>query len=268
MFRLVLTLILVLVSIALAAKDDIPAALQEMEEKAALRNAEVLGALLHQHDRAAAVATDLLLKVRGFKRNKNIDGWITEAKEDLIYVTFFGHDEEGSLVAFYRVAINSNGKALAKPSALRPPEALTEFGLAAARARSIAMASSFQACAEQYNTVTLPDSASLDRWVVYLLPATKKSKVIPAGGSYRVEVDIPTGAASIHPYTRTCIQLQNDPRAVALTITHLLHSVPTELHVLWSMWAEKPLYVATPPYGTIWSVDGANIRLIERREKE
>jgi len=54
----------------------------------------------------------------------------------------------------------------------------------------------------------------------------------------------------------------------ALMITHLLDPIPTEAHVFWSIWAHKPLYVATPPNGTIWVVEGSKIRLVERKPAE
>lgn len=265
--RLLLIPSIALVSGMTVAQDELPAALPPLQEDAAIRTAEHVGALLYQHDRAAAVATDALAKVRGFRRNKNLEGWITEARSDSIAVTFVGREKSGSLAAFYRVAIDANGAVVGRASSLRPPEPLTEFETAAAQARDLAVRSAFQPCAEKYNSVVLPSGSSQDEWIVYLLPGTTKRAVVPIGGSYRVEVDIRTGLATVRPYTKTCIQLQNDPRAVSLMVTHLLDSVPTDVHVFWSIRAQKPIYVATPPHGTVWSVEGAKIRLVERREE-
>ena len=51
-------------------------------------------------------------------------------------------------------------------------------------------------------------------------------------------------------------------------ITHLLDPIPTEAHVFWSLWARKPMYVATPPNGTIWVVDDGKIKLVERKSRK
>lgn len=267
MLRLALVLILTALWNSAVAQDERPAQLPPMEEEAALRTAEVVGALLYRHDQAAAVATDALAKVRGFKRNRNLEGWITEAQGDSISVTFIGRENGEPLAALYRVRVDASGQVEGAPAALKPAEPLTEFESAAAQARSLALRSPFQPCSEKYNSVVIPNNSSSDEWVVYLLPGTTNRNVVPIGGSYRIDVNIRTGTAMVHPYTKTCIQLQNDPRAVGLAITHLLHSVPTDVHVFWSIWAKKPLYIATPPHGTVWSIEGQKIRLVERREE-
>ena len=104
-------------------------------------------------------------------------------------------------------------------------------------------------------------------WVVYLLPGTTKNNVVPLGGTYRIDV---SGSEVVgqRGFTRTCISLRTDPKAVSLMITHLLDPTPTEAHVFWSLWARKPMYVSTSPNGTIWAVDGSKIRLLERKAGE
>jgi hypothetical protein len=127
----------------------------------------------------------------------------------------------------------------------------------------MAVASDFQPCSERYNSVVLPQGSDLDSWSVYLLPGTSKRNLIPIGGSYRVNVNLRTGVANVRPFTKTCIQLEKDPKAVGLMISHLLDPVPTEVHVFWSIWAEQPFYVATAPAGRFWVVNGDRIKLIE-----
>jgi hypothetical protein len=150
-------------------------------------------------------------------------------------------------------------------AALESPTKLTAYESGAASARSAATTSKFQRCAEKYNSVVLPAAdASGTNWVVYLLPGTTRNDVVPIGGTYRVETN---GAdiVSQRGFTRTCIALQTDPRAVGLVITHLLDAVPTEAHVFWSLWAKKPMYVSTPPNGTVWVIEGSKIKLVERK---
>lgn len=264
--RLLVLLAVALISTLAVAQDEPLAALPPLEEEAALRSAEEVGALLYRHDRAAARATDSLAKVRGFKRRKDLIGWITEARGDEVVVTFLGRDKVGSLMAYYRVRVDGSGAVVGKPSVLKVPEPLTEFEAAAAQARSTALASTFQSCAKTYNTVVMPEESDPDAWVVYLLPGTTKRNIVPIGGSYRFDVNNRTGVANVQPYTKTCIQLENDPKSAGLMVTHLLDPVPTDIHVFWSIWAQKPLYVATPPYGTVWSINDGKIGLVKRRD--
>jgi len=48
-------------------------------------------------------------------------------------------------------------------------------------------------------------------------------------------------------------------------ITHLLDPAPTEARVFWSLWAGKPMFVATPPDGTMWKIENGGIELAERK---
>ncbi|HMN35309.1 MAG TPA: hypothetical protein PKE36_07855 [Chiayiivirga sp.] len=249
------------------AQDEI-VTLSPPEEAAAIASAERIGESLFRHDRAAAVATDAALRIRGFKRNKTLRGWITtEHADDGIDVVFFGGTDEASPAEFYRVAVDSSGAVRGKPRISTPPLPLQGAELAAARAHLMAESVEFTPCSNQYNSVTLPADEGSERWSIYFLPGTKKGGVVPIGGSQRVSVDLATGETQIRPYTRTCVTLQNDPRAVALMMTHLLDAVPTEVHVFWSLWVGKPIFLSTPD-GTLWSVEGSTVRMVKRRGAE
>jgi len=100
---------------------------------------------------------------------------------------------------------------------------------------------------------------------VYLLPATTKQGVVPIGGSYRVS--IADGAVeSTHATTRTCIALSNPKEAIGLMITHLMDPMPTEVHVFWSLWAHKSLFVATEAGN--WAIEDGKVSLVSRRDDE
>lgn len=252
-------------STALAASPgDLPAELPPAEEAAALRAASGTGMRIFEHDRAAAAATDALGRERAFRRDRGGRGWITEAQDDGILVTFLGAGAEGEPVARFRVRVDREGRVVGRPSVLETPQPLNDFEAAAARARALAVETGFAPCTERYNAVVLPAGEGLDAWVAYLLPGTTRRNVVPVGGTYRVDIGLAAGAVALRPYTRTCIQLENEPRAVGLMITHLLDAVPTEVHVFWSLWAGKPIYVATPPNGAVWAVEGASVRNVSR----
>ena len=217
---------------------------------------EAAGRAIFEHDRAAAVATDVAMAQRAFKRDKRVRGWLTEARDGGIIVTFI--DETPS--ALYRVLVSAEGE----PSPLLPleaPEPLSAFESGAAAARRLALAAPFQACSRTYNTVVLPDAAFDGGWVVYLLPGTTRHDVVPVGGTYRLEVRDGAVAAQ-RGFTRSCIALNRGPDVAAMMITHILDPVPTEAHVYWSLWADTPMYVSTE--GGVWKIEQGRVSAVSR----
>ena len=260
MNRHFIAFLLALSCLVARADEPLPSALPADQEAAALRAAESTGLAIYRHDHAAAIATDAALKIRAFKKDKRVRGWVTEEREGLITVTFV----DQMPMALYRATVSSAGDLVGDVAVLESPTPLTEFEAGAAAARALALATEFQPCSEKYNSVVLPLNDGISqKWSVYLLPATTKDNVVPIGGTYRIETDDASVVAR-RAFTRTCIALPTDPRAVALMVTHLLDATPTEAHVFWSLWAHKGMYVATPPNGTIWSIEGGKIRLVER----
>lgn len=247
------------------AEEPLSQELPPEQEAAAIRMAEATGLDIYRHDHAAAVATDAARKLRKFKKDKRIRGWITEEQQDGIVVTFI----DQTPAALYRTMVSGDGVS-GPVTAYQSPVALSEYEAGAAAARKAAMESQFQPCTQNYNPVVLPRVALLpvtpeSGWVVYLLPGTTKTDVVPIGGTYRMEID-GSGVVNQRGFTRTCISLQNDPRAVGLMITHLLDPIPTEVHVFWSLWVGKSMAVATPPHGSVWMIEDGRIKLIRRGE--
>lgn len=262
-----LALTLVVVSFAAGAEDQLPAELTPDQEKLAIDLAESAGMAIYRHDHAAAIATDSVRSLRAFRKDKRLRGWITEESGSAIVVTFVGAPAGQPVAALYRVVTSEYGQVVGDPVALDDPVPLTPFEASAAAARDTAVASGFEPCASKYNAVVLPsDSGSVRHWVVYLLPATTDQHVVPIGGTFRIELDSDGKTViSKRPFTRTCITLSRGGSTVALTVTHLLDSTPTEAHVFWSLWAGVPLYVMTPPNGTVWGIENGLIKLVERR---
>lgn len=236
-------------------------------ELAAMQTAQVLGAQAFRHDRAAWLATDALRELRSFKRDRRVQGWITQSREGAIQVTVIGGSTDEP-VALYRATISDSGSVVGTPETLKSPEPLDAFERAAARARAKAFASNFTPCSKTYNSIVLPVDHSIDQWIVYLFPGTTKRNVVPIGGSYRLDVDLANDSAELRAYTRSCIELQNDPGAVGLMITHLMDPVPTDAHVFWSLWAGKALYVGTTPSGSFWAIENGQIRLVQRKGRD
>lgn len=255
---------LLLACLAAAADDDLPQALPPEQEATAIAAAETLGRAIFEHDRAAAVATDVARAQRSFKRDRRVRGWLTEARDDGIAVTFIDQTPN----ALYRVMVSPAGQG-GPLVALEAPEPLSAFEADAAAARAAALGASYEACSKTYNSVVLPPAAGTDdAWAVYLLPGTTRRDTVPIGGTFRV--DVRDGAVvSQRAFTRSCIALPHDrDRGGVLMITHLLDAVPTEAHVHWSLWAGTPMIVATPPDGVMWGIERGAVRKIEREGRE
>lgn len=259
-----------LLSFALAsplihAQEQTPAALDSAQRTKALLDAELVGVVILRHDHAAAVATDAARELKAFRRDARLGGWITEAHDGGIAVTFISKDAAPQ--ALYRILVSDEGKMVGDVQALPSPTALTPNEAAAASARNTAFGSDFAACSRTYNTVVLPAPENSDAgWTVYLLPGTTKQGHVPIGGSYRFDLDASGTKVIRHRgFTRTCIALENPKQAEAMMITHLLDTVPTEIHVYWSLWARKPMYVMTSP-GSIWKIEDGRIMHIEHEK--
>ncbi len=253
-----LVLVLLLSNAAVIAEELDPAELPPDQEAAALRTAEAMGSTIYRHDRAASMATDAALRIRAFKRDRRVKGWITEERGNHILVTFI----DQTPAALYRIKVSDSGVDGAVES-LESPTSLSVFESGAAAARKLAIGSGFEPCSDKYNSVVLPDKNAPGNWIVYMLPGTTKNNVVPIGGTYRIDTDGKT-VFSRRGFTRTCIALQNDARAIALMITHLLDPTPTEAHVFWNLWSGKSMYVSTPPHGSMWEIENGKVALAKR----
>lgn len=255
-----LLVVLVALGVATARADEhaAPPSLSP-QDATALHADEVMGHTLYLHDQAAAVATDAVIALDAFREERRVHGWITEAHGDAVTVTFI----DRTPAALYRATVSDTGELVGRVEAFASPQPLSPFEAGAAAARAAALGAKFHACTDRYNTVVLPLGDGLDgKWSVYLLPATSRREVIPIGGAYRMRID-KNVVVSQRGFAKTCIALQDDPRAVGLLITHLLDPTPTEVHVFWSLWAHKDMYVGTTQNDAVWMIHDGHISLVQ-----
>lgn len=223
-------------------------------DAAALRDIQALGQRLFRLDRAAWVASDTLVAAARGRVDPRVQGWITDERDDGIDVTYV----DATPAALYRVSVDAQGQATALDA--RPP-ALSPAQVAAARARVAAEAGTPASCSGLYNPIVIPGTTP-DSWLVYLLPAARDEDTVPLGGAWRIEVrdGQPAGRRA---FTHSCITLDNPPDGEGFAVTHLLDPLPTEIHVFWSLWADKPMLVTTSrgtwaiAHGAIQAVQGA-----------
>lgn len=113
-----ISLVPLLVSLAAAADDQLPAELPPEQEKQAIALAESTGASIYRHDHAAAVATDSVRTLQAFRNDKRLRGWVTEQRGDSIVVTFVGAPDELPAAALYRVETSADGSVAGEPVVL------------------------------------------------------------------------------------------------------------------------------------------------------
>lgn len=118
--------------------------------------------------------------------------------------------------------------------------------------------------------MVLPSDRGEPGWSVFLLPSTTRAKLIPFGGAHRVEVSgDATTITQSRKYADRCIAFDRGPKPrqtaeSLLFVSHLLDPAPTALHVWLSLMIGKAVVVMTSTDRSIWMVDKARIRLLEK----
>jgi hypothetical protein len=268
--KITLTTYLLLTCICIKANAQF---LEPPKELAAdIQAAEAEGALMYKLDQAVWVSSDAAQRVKGFKGDSRVRGWLTEQTEQGIQVTFYGGKKKTVFLALYRALVSPDGLTEARPAALGAGEPLTEFELAQATARETAMTIHMQRCARHYNTIALVRSTLPDRsWSFYLMPSTTEPKVIVAGIDYRVDVDWQgKNILNQRAFSKSCIQIpdQQGPdgsESVGAYLTHLLDPIPTPIHVFLSLQHREMLAIGTVENSLAWMVKDGHILQLDMK---
>lgn len=235
------------------------------EFRAEVEEAERLGRLLFEHDRAAAVATDAIVEKYGTKQG-DARGWIEERVGDDAFSVIF-YRENGERFSPVFAASVAGGKVGAASVRRADDETFSEDQLAKVRARERALKEPKSGCAKEYNTVVIPDDVI--GFFVYVLAASRDPNAVVIGGHLRHDIN-PAGETVVgfKKFTNTCIVLGKPPlkreeQVVALAVSQVLTRHPTEIHVMASLLHDLPLYVITGR-DEIWEVRNGDISFTER----
>ncbi len=227
--------------------------------EAQLRAAEALGERLLRLDRAAWVGSDMLMAAQRGRGDARVTGWITVERENRIDVVFV----DATPSALYRVSVDAEGRP-AGPVDVAPAP-LSPADVAQAQARAVALANVPPSCSGFYNPVLVPGEAEGD-WIVYVIPGTQDAGILPVGGAWRF--DVRDGQiVSRRAFTNGCIALDNhgEDSNRAFIVSHVLDQIPTEIHVFWSLWSGKPIFVTTG--SGIWAIEQGKIRAVKDDDK-
>lgn len=239
-----------LVSCAALARDD-----STISNASANAAAEAIGRTIHTHYRAIESVRTAIEADEAMRGDDRVAGEITLGYDGRVHVTVL----DDASAALYRASVSHDGVLDGPVEALGAPAGLSPNERAASQARTTALAFDSPRCGEAYDTVVLPSSVEA-QWVVFLIPRPSQG-VVRLGGSNRVETEGDVVTAW-RPYTRSCIELNPAASSVGMMVTHLLDPTPTEIHVFWSLWKGKPLYVATAEDG-LWKIVDGRISAVE-----
>ncbi len=239
--------------------------------RAAIEQAQSLGALLYDYDLASAIGTDVMLANVRAPKERGIAGYLTLREGDergatgAWRVCFSSAEDPPRLLCRVRVPAPGGPPTF---EAIDRPMPMSDDLRRLIRARRTALAA-IAPVAQSQNPVVLPGQAiGQDGILVYLLAGTTRRNVAVFGKHHRVLVS-PDGEAAVRvePLSRTVLEVPLDvpPEAVpggggGVFVTHLVTEHPLETHVFASLLHRMPVYVGTSRGN--WIVDGDQISLL------
>ena len=226
-----------------------------------------LAAEIYRQDTYAAEATDLLLQGPGGPSALEREGvrglWVVTGNDR--EVIRFVREAPDGFTAAYDVTFLPDQRPVV--SRVKNPR-LSEAELAQLRARQLARRQVSQPCAQQYNTVALPDGSS-GNLLIYALAATDDPNLVLIGGHYRITVSGDGRSVRlVEKLSKSCLALKKNevPRGgklSALLATHVVSEFPLETHGYLSLLHKQPLYIRTKK--GMWKVDAGEFTLVEQR---
>lgn len=235
----------------------------QAQSEAELRDAERLGAVLFELDRAVQAAQAAGQEWRAFRRDGDIQGWVADRAADGSHViTFVGTNRQDELVGLFQASVNRSGTVQGELERL-DRVVLASRQVAQFQARKNAASVEHAACSENYETLVLADViVGTPGWRAYLLPRAAFADVYLLGGSYRADVAADGNAVRyFQPLASGCLVLQNVADAAALQFVDENAVGPNELHVYISRMTGKPLYVTAS--GNTWLIQDGRIHAVQ-----
>lgn len=234
-----------------------PAPQMSEAEAAAVHQAVDLGWKVYSYDQAAWHGTDAMLEDLPGARKSGIAGWIVSEVADGWETVFFRPAGEGYDAAWAGVY---DGQKVIRAATYAPGDrALTPAETALVTATQLARSQRVEGCsAKPFNTVVFPTGKPDGGLYAYLLTPQEKAGEIPFGGHHRFEI-VGGQIKASRKFTNSCLTMASvetdGKRPDALSVSHLLDPVPTEIHVFSVYAAGLPVYVLTASNKTAWAVE-------------
>lgn len=248
-----------------ASADDTPAPV--MIEEWPLAKVSRIGQEIYRYDRAAWLATDVLLAAPDKSVLQDLRGWIVVPEGEALKVRFIAAGENGVFRPGFDVVVNEQGAGpmtTAPENAPLPPDQLAMFKARQTAANNVGRL----VCSGRFNTVVMDDPDS-DGWLVWLLTATDQANVVPIGGHYRFTISA-DGASVMRRdmLSNSCINGQMPPdgaQPAMLFFTQIVSKGPVETHVFQSILNRVPIYIGAAD--KVFAVEGAHIEDVTSQVK-
>jgi hypothetical protein len=259
-----------------SAPQPIPADL-----KAKVEASIEIGRQLYLQDKVSAVASDVMLtELRETAKSQDLAGYLAfpapeeqgTAKRSWI-VVFYTADEHALIKFRVRVPVSIDEKPAAeKPRFERvdpptPASDLLQFYIDV-RAAAMKAAGPFT---QPINPIVMPAGPLGDDKgdvLVELIAGTKNDNVVVLGKHFRVIAGSDGTIKSVLPLSKAPLEQkmesQRDRQLAGFFVSELVADYPLEIHVLASLQAKVPLFVANSRGS--WKVDGDKISLLELKQ--
>jgi hypothetical protein len=240
----------------IAAKED-QAPEMSAADVAALQQAVDLGWKIHAYDQAAWRGTDAALEDLSDAAKQGVAGWIINEVGDGWETVFFRRAGEGYEAAW--AGVYDGEKVIRRTTYTADERVLTTAETALVTATQLARSQRVEVCStSRPNTVVFPNGKPDGGHYAYVLTPQEKTGEIPFGGHHRFEI-VDGQIKASRQFTNSCLTIaavgDDGKRPEALSVTHLLDPVPTEIHVFSVYAAGVPVYVLTASNKTAWAVE-------------
>lgn len=224
--------------------------------------AEAMGAQIARRQNLAVAASNVYTSWPQ-KRRMQLAGWLVTRKHGRYRVLFIarGRDKAARVVA---VARDTGGN---KPhlEEIGTPRKLSAAETALWNARNLAFSARITPCARNYHPVVIPvDAAGKKQIYVYLLPLAPADTMM-LGGYYRITTNAAgTRIEDTHRFTRSCLEMKRNPKAVGIAVTENLSPTPTATQVYANLRYGLPVYVSTSKNGLEWEIKQGRISPLKK----
>ena len=216
---------------------------------------EKLGKDIYVQDSISARATDILFEQQLDLSEYPVQGWVVTDDEHGPLVTFVGNYDGQYRGVF---DIRPEAKESSRRFMYVGGRALSIEEIGRFRARELSGIRIADQCSQAYNTVVLRDPDS-DSWLVYWLSAAQDHRVIPLTGHYRITVSADgSEVVRADKLFSSCLHVENDPSAVAMTAKHTVSSTPVETHVFLNLLYRLDFYIETND-GARWHLSNGRV---------
>jgi hypothetical protein len=235
------------------------------EQQAELNRTVALGRQLAVLDRAAQLTTrDMLVRVPD-PTGAGIIGWVAEREGNALAVTYYAREGEG-YAAVYRGQFLGGRVVSPQVFAAGARPVLTGAAARMAAAREAVQALDHRPCgADSFNILALPPEQDGSAIAVYEISPRLAAERVPAGGHFRTIVAADGAVGESVNLTGECADMTLAPASAGQrprppVVNAREATFPNEAHVFLSLWAGRPIVVATGTDAVrLWGVTGEGI---------